>query len=435
MKIAILGFGVEGHLAYDYWNTSENQITVCDSNEATIVPEGVNAKLGPDYLTGLNGFDLIVRSPGLHPNDIVAANSPDILDKVNTPTNEFLRVSPTRNIIGVTGTKGKGTTSTLIAKLLEEAGHRVHLGGNIGNSAIALLKNNIQPEDWVVLELSSFQLFDLKYSPQIGVCLTIVPEHLNWHFDMDEYVSSKKNIFAHQTITDIAIYYADNKYSKQLAESSQGKKIPYFADPGAYVRDDTILINGKVACHITDIKLIGKHNWQNICAALTAYWQVDKDLEAFKRVILNFKGLQHRLELIRVKDGVKYYNDSFASVPDATMAAINAVSGPKLLVIGGRDRGLDLTNLAKTIKDHDAEVDKVLLIGESGPRVAEKLKEINFHKYQITEAKSMKEIFELANNIAKPEDSVVLSPGFPSFDMFKNFEDRGNQFREAVNSL
>ncbi len=435
MKIAILGFGAEGQSAFSYWNTEGNEITICDSDEHALLPEGVSSRLGADYLSGLDSFDLIVRSPGLYPGDIVASNSPEILSKVTSSTNEFFKISPTKNIIGVTGTKGKGTTSTLITRLLEAAGHRVHLGGNIGKPALTLLKDKISPDDWVVLELSSFQLVDLNYSPHIAVCLMIVPEHLNWHVDMDEYIRAKTNIFSHQLSTDIAIYYGENKYSSDLSNASPGEKIPYFTLPGAVVKDGSFVIDGQEVCSVADIKLLGEHNWQNICAALTVYWQIDKNIELAKSVITNFSGLEHRLEPVAEKDSIKYYNDSFASVPDATIAAIQAIPGSKVLIIGGYDRQLELLNLASTIKKNETTIERVLLIGESSERVADVLNKIEFSNFQITNAETMKAIVELAKSIAKPGESVILSPGFPSFDMFKNFEDRGNQFKEAVNNL
>lgn len=344
-------------------------------------------------------------------------------------------MSPTKNIIGVTGTKGKGTTSTLIARLLEGSGHKVHLGGNIGKSAIDLLKEQIQPEDYVVIEMSSFQLTDFKYSSHIAVCLMVVPEHLNVHSDMDEYLSAKRNIFAHQSASDIAIYYADNELSKELSNASPGKKIPYFSAPGCYVKNDDFVIDDQVVCQVNEVKLIGEHNWQNICAALTAYWQVDQDLENARKVTQSFNGLEHRLESVGVKNGLTYYNDSYASVPDATIAAIEAIKGLKVLLIGGFDRGLEIDHLASDIKDHEEDIEQVILIGASAQRVAEEFKKVGFAKYQLCTAKTMKEIVELASSVAQPNTSIVLSPGFPSFDMFKNFSDRGEQFKEVINSL
>jgi UDP-N-acetylmuramoylalanine--D-glutamate ligase len=435
VKIAILGFGVEGQAAYEYWSNSENQVTICDQNENLQVPEGARTKLGLQYLSGLDLFDVIVRSPGLHPDDIVSANSPEILNKVTSSTNEFFRVSPSKNIIGVTGTKGKGTTCTLIAKILEASGLKVHLGGNIGYPVLSLLKNDIKNEDWVVVELSSFQLTDLKYSPHIAVCLMIVPEHLNWHSNLEDYISAKTNIFSHQTAQDTAIYYSNNEYSKKMADSSPGIKIPYYTEPGAYVSENNFMISGQVICSTSDVKLIGQHNWQNICAALTAYWQVDQNVEAASKAITEFAGLEHRLEIVKTIKDTVYYNDSFASVPDATIAAIEAIKENKVMIIGGFDRNLDLTNLANAIKQHDSDIKEVVLIGNSANRTAQALDKVGFSNYQVSTAQTMAEIVRLASGFADKNDAVVLSPGFPSFDMFNNFEDRGSQFKEEVNKL
>ena len=215
MKIAILGFAGQGQSSYDYWNKKGNQITVCDQSPEVELPKDVTARLGRDYLRNLDDFDLLVRTPALHPRHIVAENSPKILDKVTSNTNEFFKVCPTKNIIGVTGTKGKGTTSTLIAKILQKAEHTVHLGGNIGTPPLDILKD-IKKDDWVVLELANFQLIDLKYSPHIGVCLMVEPEHMDWHTDYEEYVAAKQQLFMNQTKTDKAIYYAKNKDSLSM---------------------------------------------------------------------------------------------------------------------------------------------------------------------------------------------------------------------------
>ena len=435
MKIAILGYGQEGKAAYKYWNISDNQITICDKDESITFPNGVSVKIGENYLSGLEDFDLIIRTAGLQPDLIIEANTPEIIKKITTSTNEFFKMSPSKNIIGVTGTKGKGTTSTLIARLLESAGKSVYLAGNIGTPAIELLNMNLKKDDWVVLELSSYQLTDVKYSPFIGVCLMIVPEHLNWHLNLEEYIRSKGNIFKYQSKSDIAIYYEDNLLTKELAELSAGIKVPYYKFPGAIVEDDYFKIEDTIICKTDEIKLLGTHNWQNICAAITAYWQVCKDIDVARKVITSFKGLEHRIEFVRKNNNISYYNDSFASVPDATIAAISAIPGAKVLIIGGFDRGLSLELLALTIKDNESEINKVVLIGQSANRMASELDKVNYREVIECESKNISEVLKVAKNVAKSNESIILSPGFPSFDMFKNFEDRGLQFKEAVNNL
>ncbi|HEX7633074.1 MAG TPA: UDP-N-acetylmuramoyl-L-alanine--D-glutamate ligase [Candidatus Saccharimonadales bacterium] len=434
MKIAILGFGLEGHAAYDYWRDG-NEITICDQNEAVSVPDGVTSHLGTDYLADLDTFDLIVRSPFVHPQRIVEANSPDILSKVTSNVNEFFKVSPTQNIIGVTGTKGKGTTSTLIAKMLEAAGKRVHLGGNIGIPALELLKNDIQPDDWVVLELSSFQLIDIQYSPHIAVCLMVVAEHLDWHKDEAEYLTAKSRLFMHQKPSDITVYYVNNPASELLASRSSGHKIPYFAEPGATIENRSVVIESHAICKTDELKLIGEHNWQNVCAAATAVWQITQDVEALRSVLTSFSGLPFRIELRRTVNGIHYYNDSFATGPASSAAAITAIPGPKVMIIGGYERGLDLGELIQGIEKESVNIRKILLIGASKERVAEGLTKAGISNFVLSEANNMPAIVAEATDLAQSGDSVVLSPGFASFDMFKNFEERGKHFNEAVERL
>ncbi len=437
MRIAILGYGAQGKAAYEYWNKLGSELTICDSNAALATPNGVQTKLGQDYLKDLAKFDLLVRTPALHPRDIVAANpdQPNILDKVTTVTNEFFKVCPTKNIIGVTGTKGKGTTSTLIAKMLEASGKKVHLGGNIGTPPLDMLKAGIQPNDWLVLELANFQLIDLKASPAIAVCLMVVPEHMDWHSDMNDYIAAKQQLFAHQSSSNAAIYYGLNPTSQHIASVSPGQKIPYMKHPGADVIENAVVIDGQTICKVDKLKLLGKHNWQNVCAAVTTVWQIDKNVEAIRSVITTFTGLEHRLELVRELNGVTYYNDSFASVPDATIAAIKAIDQPKVVIVGGFERGLDLTELTQAFVANQSTISKVLCIGVTGSKVAESLKKAGFTNYEVVAEKSMNNIVKKTQSTAQSGDAVLLSPGFASFDMFKNFEERGLQFKEAVNAL
>ncbi len=434
MKVAILGYGEQGRSAYEYWRRG-NEITVCDENEELAAPDGIQSQLGLSYLKELDGFDLIVRSPSIYPRDIADANSPAILDKVTTVTNEFFRVCPSRNVIGVTGTKGKGTTSTLIAKMLEADGRRVHLGGNIGTPPLDLLKAGIEPEDWVVLELANFQLIDLKYSPPIAVCLMVVPEHLDWHGDEDEYFGAKSQLFRHQAPDGIAVYYAADPTSERIASASPGTKIPYLASPGAVVDNSSISIDGQTICRTNELKLLGRHNWQNACAAVTAVWQVTHNAEALRSVLTSFSGLPYRIEFRREQGGVRYYNDSFAATPHAPVAAIEAIPGKKVVIIGGFDRGLDLNDLAAALHRLQHQIRRVLLVGASAARTAVALKQHGFTNITLSNTDKMDTIVAEATGMAEEGDAVVLSPGFPSFDMFKNFEDRGRQFNEAVDKL
>jgi UDP-N-acetylmuramoylalanine--D-glutamate ligase len=432
MKVAILGYGEQGRSAYEYWSALGYEVTICDRNEKIEVPKTAAARLGDNHLKNLDVFDLIVRSPIVHPEKIVVANNPDILNKVTTVTNEFFRVSPSKNIIGVTGTKGKGTTTTLISMMLETAGKRVHIAGNIGLPPLDLLKENIQPEDWIVLELANFQLIDIQFSPAIAICLMVVPEHLDWHEDKEEYFIAKQQLFEYQESKDIAIYYAASPVSKRIASASHGKLVPYMEYPGAEIVNEEVVIGGQAICKTSEVKLPGRHNLQNICAALTAFWQVAQDAEAARKVIKTFAGMEHRLELVREVNGVKYYDDSFGTTPETAIVAIEAFKQPKIVILGGSDKGSSYSELAKTIKN--TNVKKVILIGKMGNKIRSELEKVGFSEYEMGGV-TMNQIVMQAQKFADSGDIVLLSTGCASFDMFKNYKDRADKFVKAVKLL
>lgn len=433
MKIAILGFAREGQAAYDYFRNG-NDITICDMNENLKVPDGVKTRLGIDHLKNLDEFDLIVRTAVLKPKIIQEANpnSPNLLDKVTTNTNEFLKVCPTKNTISVTGTKGKGTTSTLIAKMLEADGKKVHLGGNIGIAPLEMLKQNIQSDDWVVLEEGAFQIVDQDYSPHIGVCLMIASEHMDWFDSMAEYVNAKAQLFAHQKPEDIAIYLANDINSGKIVSTGQAKKIPFFAKPGAFVEANVIKIENKEICSVEELKLLGKHNWQNVCAAVTTVWQVTQNVEAIRSVLRSFTGLEHRLEFVREFKGVKYYDDSFGTTPETAIVAIQAFSQPKVVILGGADKGSNYDELGKVVAS--GNVKKVVLIGKMAPNIRQSLNAAGFHD-TIDGGDTMEEIVKAASQSSTSGDVVLLSTACASFGLFKDYKDRGDQFKQTVLAL
>ncbi len=433
MKVAIIGFEIEGRAALRYWQNKGADITICDRDLHKVIPPGIDSQLGDNYLHGLDRFDVIMRSPGIHPK-IILADNPGVTDKIRTSIDEFLRVCPTKHTIGVTGTKGKGTTSMLITNMLETAGKHVFLGGNFGFSPLDFL-DKLTEDSWVVLELSSFMLYDITRSTHIAVCLMVHPEHLDWHGDEHDYLRSKQNLFALQKDTDVAIYYADSITSHKLASASPGDKIAYYDEPGAYVQDGKIMIDQTELCKTNELKLLGKHNWQNVCAAVTAFWQVEQMPDVIREVLTTFTGLPHRLEFVRGYEGVSYYNDSFASDPYATQAAIDAIPGKKVLVIGGYERMLPLESLVASVHANQTDIRTIILVGSSAERVATAFKDSGYTNFHLSPATTMPEIVSEASARAEKGDSVVLSPGFASFDMFANFEDRGLQFKEAVHKL
>jgi len=453
MKIAIVGYDRQGRSAYDYWNKPENDITICDQNYIENTPEGVTTKFGGDYLNDLYEFDLIVRTPGLHPRELVENNQedPDILKKVTTVTNEFFKVCPTKRVIGVTGTKGKGTTSTLISKLLEAAGHKVHLGGNIGIAPLELLKDNIKPDDWVVLELANFQLIDLEYSPHIAVCLLIVPEHLDWHQDMYEYIQAKRQIFAHQTLHDIAIFKAGNNYSQEIADASPAMQFGYEVPPlgikpenmtGAYVDGTHIFFEDERICHVDDVLLPGRHNLENVCAAITAVYPLiakgqKHPHHVIKTVLKTFGNLPYRLEAITAINGVLYVNDSLGTTPETALAALRAFQQPKVMILGGADKGIPFDALVKELVQ--SNVRHVVIIGYTGTAIADLIRGYDtagkIPTTLLGNDTTMSEIVQTAASAAQKGDVILLSTACASFGMFKDYKDRGDQFNQAVKAL
>jgi len=434
MKVAIVGFNTEGRASFEYYRDTGAEITICDQNDTIEVPGGVASQLGSAYLQNLDQFDVIVRTAGM-PRETILAENPDVAGKITSQVDEFLRVCPTQNVIGVTGTKGKGTTSTLTAKMLEAAGKKVFLGGNIGIPPLSFV-GYVSADSWVVLELSSFQLSDITRSPHIGVCLMVVPEHLNWHHDMADYVLAKSHLFEYQTSDDIAIYYADSPTSIEIAEAGAGRKLPFYRSPGAWVNGNMVTIDGQEVCTTDELKLLGKHNWQNVCAAVTAVWQAGvHDIAAIRSVLTSFAGLEHRLEFVRELNGVQYYDDSFGTTPETAIVALQAFTQPKVVILGGSDKGAPYDELAQAVAS--SNVRKVVLIGSEGTKLNDALGRAGFHEVSsvITGSDAMAQIVSTAREAAKTGDIVLLSTGCASFDMFHDYKDRGDQFKQAVLGL
>jgi UDP-N-acetylmuramoylalanine--D-glutamate ligase len=427
MKVAIAGYGQEGVANYQYWLGLGAELTILDEHEPSqSLPPGAVVKIGPTVFNDLSAYDLVVRTASLNPNKLKSAQ------KVWSATNEFFAKCPAP-IIGVTGTKGKGTTATLIAEILRAAGKTVHLVGNIGTPALAELPA-IGPTDFVVFELSSFQLWDLEASPQTAVVLMIEPDHQDIHASMTEYIEAKANIGKYQSAEDLLVYHPTNQYSAEIAEKSPAQKKKFLSPEGAYRAHGSIGIEEVTLCLEAEVGLLGAHNLENICAAVTAAWNYTQDTAAIKAAVVNFKGLEHRLEFVRELGGVKYYNDSFSSAPGATIAAIQAFTAPEILVCGGYDRGISFTHLAQAIAQQK-NLTSVVLIGETKHALAAALDAVGFSRYKIVESKNLVEITQLARSLATSGDVVLLSPGCASFDMFQNFYDRGEQFKAAVREL
>jgi UDP-N-acetylmuramoylalanine--D-glutamate ligase len=433
MKIAIAGYGLEGEENYKYWAAEGgHDITIVDESlsPTRVLPDGVPTMLGEGVFEKLQGFDMVIRTAGLAPYKIKTDG------KIWSATNEFFEKTPAK-IIGVTGTKGKGTMSSLIAAIFEASGKKVWLVGNNGISAIKLL-DQIGSEDIVVFELSSFQLWDLERSPHTAVVGLIEPDHLNVHTSMEDYVNAKGSIRRHQTGGDICIYHPTNHYSHQIATSASEGTIMRYGIPddgGVYERDGEFQQNGDIICPTGLLQLIGQHNIENACAAITVARAHGLSIDAIEDGLRNFKGLPHRLEYVRKFNEVDYYNDSFSSAPPASVAAVKSFTQPEIVIFGGIDKSNDFSILINTIRDM-SNVKEIILIGEIRHKLAQQFSDAGVSaKTTVLDATTMDEIVRYASSVAQPGDVVLLSPGTASFDMFKDFYDRGDQFRNIVNKL
>lgn len=428
MNVAIAGYGVEGKSSYQYYLSRGDTVTILDERERVDdLPADVTSILGPKAFENLANFDVVVRTPSLSPEKLQSAQ------KIWSATNEFFAQCPAP-IIGVTGTKGKGTTTSLIASILKQAGKTVHVVGNIGVPALEELAH-ITSNDIVVYELSSFQLWDLETSPHVAVVLMVEPDHLNIHADFKDYVEAKGNIARYQHEDDVLIYHPSNKESAYIATLSPAtRKLRYLTPPAASINGTNIVIEDQIICAVDAVGLLGEYNLQNIAAAVTASWQFTHDKEAIAIAVREFKGLEHRLEFVAEKQGIKFYNDSFSSAPTATMAAITAFTQPVVLIVGGYERGIDLLPLAERIS-RTGVVKHVIVIGEIRERLSAMLKRVGFEHFEITDETDMAKIVARATSHAATGDVVLFSPGCASFDMFDNFTQRGHAFKQAVKEL
>lgn len=408
MNIVVAGFGREGQASYEYWRSAGHHVMVADENPEVSVPDGVTALLGEGAFLRIDELapDMVIRSAGVSPHTLQTAA------KVWSATNEFFARCPAP-IIGVTGTKGKGTTCSFIASILREAGRTVHLVGNIGTPALSVLAD-IRPGDLVVYELSSFQLWDIERSPHVAVVLTIEPDHLDVHKNFDEYVEAKANIARWQQTGDTIVYYAHNQYSRRIAAASSADH-----------RREYPFELGVLAQHIV---LPGAHNRENAAAAMAAVSEYVSERDVIARGLHAFTGLDHRLQFVTEKAGVRYYNDSIATTPGSAIAALRSFTSPKILILGGSSKGADfgplIDELART------NVRRVILVGEEGKRLLSLCLQAGIVCDYVDG--SMADIVMKARHYAQPGDVVILSPACASFGDFTNYQDRGDQFVAAV---
>ena len=448
-KVAIIGLGVSNMPLLDYFSNLGSIISVFDNRQKNELDDDLVEKLdrlrieyygGKDNLSNLVGYDIIFRSPSLMPykEELEAERQRGAI--ITTEIEMLLKLTPSK-VIGITGTEGKTTTTSLIYAIIKNAGYNCFLGGNIGNPIFTNVKD-MKPEDIVVLELSSFQLTRMDVSPQISVVTNIFPDHLNVHSSYEEYRQEKKNIFLHQNEYDITILNYDNEFTRDFAKETVGKKIFFSSKEKLengyiYDKDDGTIkkCEDGVRRHLIkkeDIKLRGIHNYENICAALAAtstLVDVDTQIDAIK----NFIGVEHRLEFVREINNIKWYNDSIGTSPASTMAGLNAFDENIVLLAGGSDKDLDYKDIGKLIAK---KVKTLILAGPTSVKIAEAVRNSeNGNNVEIVFVENLKQQVDVAYKKAEKGDVVLLSPASASFDAFKNFEERGNKFKEFVREL
>jgi UDP-N-acetylmuramoylalanine--D-glutamate ligase len=426
MKIAIAGYGVDGASNYRYYSAdAENEITIVDQCQPIReIPEGVLTIIGEDAFGNLDGFDLVVRTAGLDPSKIKTDG------RVWSATNEFFATCPAQ-IIGVTGSKGKGTTASLIAKILKAAGKKVWLVGNIGIAALDIIED-ISSDDIVIYELSSFQLWDIQASPHIAVVLFIEQEHLDIHADMQDYVNAKANITRYQSSDDVLVYNKMNRYASTIAERSQARTIAYPDPQSAHVREGLFYFSEQLICSVDALQIVGRHNQDNACAAIDAVWGITQDVTVIEKGLRSFTGLPHRLKFVREVDDVRYFDDSIATTPSSAIAALRSFEVPKVIILGGSSKGSDFSELALELTRHDV---KVLLIGQEATKIAAQCRAVGFTNFETIPNPTAGTIVARAHALANPGSVVLLSPASASFGLFKNYIDRGEQFVAAVEAL
>ncbi len=448
-KVAVIGLGVSNMPLLEYLYEKKAQVTVFDERTIDEIPSETINKIntyefsysfGKNCLEKLNGFNIIFRSPSCLPTRAELQKEADRGAIVTTEVEMLMEICPCK-IVGVTGSDGKTTTTSLINAILKKAGYKTFLGGNIGTPLFTKLPE-MEPNDIVVLELSSFQLMNMHISPDIAIITNITPNHLNIHKDYQEYIDAKKCIFKNQNEKGILILNYDNDITRECAKEANGNVI-FFSSKVKL--DNGFIVDGEIIKECTDkvrkhilntdeVILRGNHNFQNIATALAATKTlVDTDIAV--QAIKEFKPVEHRIEFVKEIDGVKWYNDSASSSPTRTISGINAFKENIILIAGGYDKNLEYEPLAKPVVD---KVSTLILIGQTAEKIYDVVKnesEKENKKINIYMCDTLEQTIEIAKKSAKKGDVVLFSPASASFDMFKNFADRGHKFKDLVNKI
>ncbi len=443
MKATVVGLAREGLDLARYLAKHGDDVTVTDVKPAEALQaelaqlEGLPIRyaLGGHPIEVLDGADVIYLSAGIKPHMPPFAGRPNL----SSLTKLFFDVCPARTIIGITGSAGKTTTTTLVGQMLKHGSRRVWVGGNIGQPLLTDT-DEMLPDDVIVLELSSFQLQPLRRSPNVAVVTNITPNHLDWHNEsMQEYIDAKAHIVEHQSPGDVAILNGADKESNALGSRTRARVL-HWNGHDAYLRGDRLLLRGHDSeyeiCRAGELHIPGRHNIDNVLAASLTALTCGISPQDIRDAATRFTGVEHRLQLVRELGGVAYYNDSIATAPERTLAALAVFNRPVVLIAGGRDKHLPLEGLAD---EATRKVKTVVLLGEAAPLLerafAQGRERNGTAQPSIGCASELREAVRLAHDAAEPGDVVLLSPACTSYDMFRDFEERGRMFVDCVKEL
>jgi len=398
--------------------------------------KGVRLILGDNYLDDLTEFQVIFKTPSMRIDNTALIKAKKSGAYVTSEMEEFVKYCPAKTF-GITGSDGKTTTTTIIYNILKEQGYKTWVGGNIGTPLFSKIEE-MNEKDKVVLELSSFQLMTMDVSTDVAVMTNLTPNHLDMHKDMKEYTEAKKNIFKYQKKNDILVLNKDDAIVKSMYDEAKGR-VSWFTlngniEDGAYLENNKLFIKGKEICKSDEVKLIGIHNIANLLAAFCAVYD-EASIKSMRKVATTFKGVEHRCEFVRRIEGVDYYNDSIASSPTRTLAGLRAFKKPVILIAGGYDKNIPFEPLAKCGYE---KIKTLILLGVTKDKIKKAFDDVSKSKgYQIDiiSVNTLEEAVNVAKKIAKAGDIVTLSPACASFDMFKNFAERGLKFKRIVNNL
>lgn len=396
-KILILGYGKEGQATERFLRAKMPavQIKIADKQD------------GANYLEKQNDVDLVVKTPGIQKKYITKPYT--------TAANLFFANVGSNTIIGVTGSKGKSTTASLIYEILQKAGKKVHLVGNIGNPALDELLKPYGNEDIFVMELSSYQLDDMQYSPHIAVSVSLFPDHINYHGSVEDYYQSKQNIIRFSKPDDYFVYNPEFSKLQKWANEAQCKPIPY---------DQQIPVSNE------EIPLLGEHNKKNIQAAVTVARLCGVNDSIIKEAIKQFKPLPHRLEYVGEYEGIDFYDDAISTTPESTIAAIKTLEKVQTIFLGGENRGYDFSQLADVLKH--STIENIVFFPDSGKEISETFEKAGVTPKNILQTKSMKDSVDFAFSNTKKGMICLLSTASPSYSLWKNFEEKGDEFQNYV---